>query len=186
MLRLKHAFPVAATLLLVVAAWLLFGDRGTAPALAPLAPAETDYYVHDFTLLTSDEDGRWRYRLEAEHMLHFPATEHWEMQAPRLVVFTREGPNWYGVAEQGRAWDEGEHIRLDGDVRFWQVPAPEAPSVVVNSADVRVRPLEEYAESDALSVVTRSYERMEGIGARIWFDRQEVELLSNVNARFEP
>lgn len=186
MLRIKHTFPIATALLIAVAAWLLFGERQPAPDLAPLAPAETDYYVRDFTLLTSDDDGAWRYRLEAEHMLHFPATEHWEMEAPRIKVFTQEGPNWYGIADRGRAWDEGEHIRLDGAVRLWQAPTPTGTSLIVTSSDVRVRPVEDYADSDTYTVVTQGRDRMEGIGARIWFDRQQVELLSNVKAHLEP
>ncbi len=188
MFRSKRWFTLVSAMVLALLAWLMFDDRPPSQDEAESSPPpDTDYYVAHFTLMGSDASGRWSYRLQAERMLHFPATEHWEFEAPQVEFFSAEGANWYGVAERGRAWDEGEHVLLLGEVNLWRPASEQNPALWLDTSEVHLLPAQNQAHTDQAALLrqdTGSY--IQGVGARIWLDQERVELQSRVRARYEP
>ena len=64
-----------------------------------------------------------------------------------------------------------------------EVAAPELP-VVVTTRDVRLRPKEQYAETDAPVNIARGPDTIDAIGARVFLDQGIVELLSSARGRY--
>jgi lipopolysaccharide export system protein LptC len=187
MFRSRGAFTVASLLLLAVLAWWIADER---PALQPV-PLErpddqSDYYLRNFTMMTSGDDGLWNYRLEAQRMLHFPKTEHWEFEAPRLEFYTEQGANWYGEAERGRAWAAGDEILLQGEVHLWRPGSEVNVETRLETSEVHLHTQQRYAQTEAHAVLRQPAGRIEGIGAHAWLDEQRVELQSKVRGFYEP
>ncbi|RFA30289.1 LPS export ABC transporter periplasmic protein LptC [Alkalilimnicola ehrlichii] len=184
----RRLFPLVSLVVMAVMAWWVFDEREQPPP--PTAeeqpPEETDYYARQLHLLTSGADGRWRYRLEADDMMHYPRTEHWEFDTPRLELYTEDGANWYGTAERGRAWADGDEVLLQGQVRLWRPAGETREATQLDTAEVHLQTQEHYAETDQLAVLTQESGRIEGIGARAWLDEGRIELLSRVRAHYAP
>lgn len=182
--RLLSAMVV--TLLALLGVWLVHQeDRRRAQPREAESP-RADYYLRGFSLQSSDEQGRWRYRIDGERMLHFPQTGVWTMESPTMTFFTAQGSPWYGRAERGRAWSGGEEAELLGPVELWR-PASEANrAVTLDTRDVYLRPQENYAETAAPVVIQQERFRLEGVGARAYLDKERYELLSQVRGRYVP
>lgn len=164
--------------------WLSRDDAPGLPAAEP-ATASSDYYLRDFSVLSSAEDGRWQYRLESSEMQHLPEGDRWEFQAPRMTLFSADGPDWHGRAESGEAFADSERIELHGEVVF-ERPAGESDSATtITTRDVRLRPADDYAETDAPVTITQDNLLTRGTGARVFLAEQRYELYK-VDALYQP
>ena len=57
--------------------------------------------------------------------------------------------------------------------------------ISVESREVRVRPKEDYAESDETTVIRTDEWVKRGIGMRAWTEREQLQLLEQVKGRYE-
>lgn len=184
----KRLLPALAILGLALASWWPFGREPT-PEQVAAVPTEPrpDYYLRDFTADRSDETGRWNYRIHAQSMFHFPDSESWTLDAPRLIFFGEDGVNWLIRAERGRVWSEGEEAELLGEVILERPKAPERPSLTLVTRDMYLRPPEHYAETEAPVLITQAGQgELRGVGARAWLDKELYELLSQVEGHYVP
>lgn len=184
----RRLFPVVATALLAALAWWQFGERRPpAPELdVEEAERRADYYLRGFELLSSGEDGRWRYRLQGERMLHFPDDGSWTLQAPALSLLTESGAPWRGEAPRGQVWNDGREARLHGAVTLRRAESAANRPVTIQTREVYLRPQEHYAETAEPVTVTQDASRLEAVGARVYADQERYELLSEVEARYAP
>ena len=181
----RRLFPWVSLLVLALLAWWMIDERPDYRPPPDRAPQDTDYYAENFSLMSSDAAGRWSYRLEAANMLHFPASEHWEFLAPRIEFYTERGANWYGVAEHGRAWSEGEEVLLQGEVRLWRPASAVNPATQLDTAEVYLRPTEQYAQTEQPALLRQETSRVAAVGFRAWLGEERIELLSRVRAHYE-
>lgn len=185
----KRLLPALAVLGLAVAAWWPLSRQQAPEPVVTAVPGEPrpDYYLRDFTVDRSDASGRWDYRIRAESMLHFPDSESWTVDRPRLSFFGEDGVTWLAQAESGRVWADGEEAELLGEVILERPPGPERGPLTLITRDLYLRPGEHYAETRAPVLVRQAEQgELRGVGARAYLDEERYELLSQVKGNYVP
>jgi len=185
----RRLLPALTVALLIGLAWWLFG--GASPertASRETAKARTlpDYFMDDFVLRAANKNGSWRYDITGKRMVHLPRQGVWKFQSPEIVLFTKRGAPWYGTAPRGKAWNDGNDALLMGKVHFWRPASPANERATIDSSNVALRPNEDYAQTQALTIFHQGSARMQGVGARAYLDQQRIELLSQVRGTYVP
>ena len=81
---------------------------------------DPDYYIENFTAVGMDEDGRRRYLLEAERMVHYPDDDTALLDYPHIVQFREGFAPRHTYSESGWMSSDGNEILLTGDVKVIQ------------------------------------------------------------------
>ena len=111
----QRLLPILLALLAILAWWLSLMREG--PRLAQdTPPGEPDQVVEGLRITTLDEAGQPQRRLVAREARHYPGGAGSELDAPRLTLFTAEGPPWRLKSERGWVAEEAAEIRLRGEV----------------------------------------------------------------------
>lgn len=178
---------LAALLAAVFIGWRLLGGQAERPPpeIGDEA-AQSDYYVTGARLLQTSDLGQPEYAATSIRMTHQQDQDIWLLQAPTIEVFTEAGEPWYGRAEHGRIWADGEEAELQGEVRLWRNASAENRPVTIDSSDVYLRPQQKYAETAAPVEVWQQQNRLVGTGARVYLDEERYELLSDVRGHYAP
>jgi len=181
----KALLPVLAVLALALG-WRLLNDDGAQPPELRGEEARSDYYVTGARLTQTDPQGRLEYAITAARMLHRPDLDSWLLEAPAMTFFTEAGEPWYGRAERGRVWADGDEAELLGEVRLWREGSAMNRPVTIDTRDVHVRPPQKYAETAAPVAVRQQQNRLDAVGARIYLDEDRYQLLSEVRGHYVP
>jgi lipopolysaccharide export system protein LptC len=80
------------------------------------ARPQVDADADQITLTQFDEVGRAKYKLFADKMTHFERTDDVDLVKPRLISLRLDQPRVEVVAQQGHVENNGERVRLSGDV----------------------------------------------------------------------
>jgi LPS export ABC transporter protein LptC len=78
--------------------------------------ARVDADADQITLVQFDEVGRAKYKLFADRMTHFAETDDVELIKPHLVSLRPDQPRVEAVARRAHVENNGERVRLSGDV----------------------------------------------------------------------
>lgn len=98
--------------------WLQYGIIEEQP-IAEDTPErhDPDYYIENFTAVGMDKDGRRRYILEAERMVHYPDDDTALLDSPHIVQFAPGVAPQHTYSESGWMSSDGNEILLTGNVR---------------------------------------------------------------------
>lgn len=143
-----------------------------------------DYYLENFAFTAMDTTGAPEYRLIADLMQHFPDDDTVALTSPQMTFYRDAERPWHAQAETATVFDDGERIHLFGTVTMRQEVSPPELPVVVTTRDVRMRPREQYAETDAPVNIVRGPDTIDAVGARVFLDEGIVELLSSARGRY--
>ncbi|MEJ2379683.1 MAG: LPS export ABC transporter periplasmic protein LptC [Gammaproteobacteria bacterium] len=180
----------AAVSLVGVAAVVMLGwwlqEQITRPPQPAASRAERapDYYLDDFTLIDMNRQGQPRSRLSAERMTHYAYDDHAELTQPRLLFYPHGGAPWHVRAERGRVSDNNKLVDLLGPVHIERPASTDNRPVTVDTRDLAVYPADSYATSKAHTVIRSQASMLEGVGMRVWFTQQRLELLSQVRGSY--
>lgn len=182
----RWTFRIVTAALLVAVGWWVLDEETHEPVTADPEEGEQrpDYFMEEFTLTATGDGGKQRYRLESPHMEHFRGRDEWLVDTPRVTYFADSGKPWRLHAERGRAWNRVEDVHLQGEVTIRRDAGAEHPPANVDTSEVFLKPDQRYAETDEHAVYWRDGVRMEGRGLQAWLDREELDLLSEVQGRY--
>jgi lipopolysaccharide export system protein LptC len=172
---------VALFLLLAAAAlgsgWLM--NRASRTETAPAAGVylDPDYYMEDFTTVTMGEDGVPMNKLYAVYMEHNPVDDTLELYNPKLEIFRENDDPLFISADKGWSTNDNEVVLLRGKVRLWEENRAGEVTLNVETAEVRVLLLEEYAETDQNAIIVANGTTVTGRGVRAHFDEGRMEIL---------
>ncbi len=145
-----------------------------------------DYYVEDFSVTNMDMDGKLEQTLSAERMLHYPDDDSTELTRPHLVIYEEGVPPWKIKSETGWMSGDGQLVLLNGVVKIDRAAAPGIRPVHINTRDLRVRPKENYAETDEKVRVHSLGDIQTSVGMQAWLDEPiRLKFLSKVRGHYE-
>jgi len=145
-----------------------------------------DYYVEDFSVTNMDIDGKLEQTLSAERMLHYPDDDSTELTRPHLVIYEEGVPPWKIKSETGWVSGDGQLVLLNGAVKIDRIAAPGIRPVHITTRDLRVRPKENYAETDEKVKVRSLGDVQTSIGMQAWLDKPiRLKFLSKVRGHYE-
>jgi len=186
--RLRKSFvPLLVVLVAGLSVWLFQGQPDKGPVVTPQARGVPDSFMENFTTQVLDEQGRPQYQLRASHMAHYVDAGRSEFTQPEFTAFQPDGQRWTAVAETGRAENGSEQVFLEGAVTIRRYPDVMAPAnLQINTRDVRVRPADDYAETDQTATVVQGENTLKTVGLQMYFREGQVQLLSQVRGIYAP
>lgn len=85
---------------------------------------DPDYYMENFTAVGMDEEGRRKYVVEAERMVHYPDDDTALLDNPHIIQYQPGVAPRHSYSESGWMSSTGNEVLLTGNVRVIQ-GAPE-------------------------------------------------------------
>lgn len=118
------ALPVLLMGLLAAATWWLVKNTPVPGEQRAKAPPrhEADVVMRGFSVDSHSPDGVLFSRLDGAEARHFPDTDTYELDAPRVRRVDAQGRVMLASARAGLANADGSHVQLSGDARVMREP----------------------------------------------------------------
>ena len=177
---------LALIILSAVSGWML--DTFSPPAKKVEQPLrhDPDYYMDDFNAITMNVSGDPRYSLQAKRLNHYPDDDTTELNRPHLEIHQEDASLWKIDADRGWISSDGELILLLGGVHIHRSSSMDARTYSLNTEELRVRPDDEYAETDKHVTIKSGRDTTEAVGMRAYIKEGKLQFLSKAQGRYEP
>jgi len=183
----KFFAPLLVALVAGLSVWLFQEQPDKGAVVTPRTQGVPDSFMENFTTQILDEQGRPQYQLQATHMAHYADDDHSEFTQPEFTAFRPDGQRWTAVAETGRTKNGSEQVFLDGTVTIQRYPDMTSPAnLQIHTRDVRVRPADDYAETDQTATIVQNNDTLKTVGLQVYFREGRVQLLSQVRGVYAP
>jgi lipopolysaccharide export system protein LptC len=138
-------------LLLLVAAlavWLNSAVQGVPPKSDGSKRHDPDSMVENFVAKQFAPDGRIRYTLAAQKMVHYPDDDTSHLTAPRFEAFEQDTPPLTVSAQTGMLTQKGDEVFLYGDVLMVREATATTPRMTLRTSYMHVIPDSGIAQTD--------------------------------------
>jgi lipopolysaccharide export system protein LptC len=125
------------------------------PNLSIVRPNSPDFETERLVITQFDGQGRAKYKLFADKLVHFGETDDVELSSPRLVSLRPDRPQVEVRAERGRVENTGEKVHLHGDVVLTRTAAGATPAMRVETPYLLALPDEDKYSTDQPVLVQR-------------------------------
>ncbi len=145
-----------------------------------------DYYLSDFTLLSTQADGKMRYHLKALHLIHQQSTGSSEIFKP--VFEAQDVANTHLMIEAEKALQKKRNgsIELIGNVKVIKKGNEKTTGFQLATENLTYNPQTQTLQTKAAILLESSSGFIRGVGLTSQLDQQEIRILSNVHAEFIP
>lgn len=169
----------------IFSGWLLQTAERASTALPGKERHDADFYLKDFTLTTMDKAGALRNRLTSPYMVHYADDDTSEVDEPRMQIFNKDAPPWHIDAGRGIILSEGKTVFLRDGVIIRQIDEQQKRYTTLRTADLTVKPDDEYAETASPVNFTDSAGNVvDAVGMRANLRDERLELLSQVRGTY--
>lgn len=142
-----------------------------------------DFFSVGYTKIEMDSQGLLKSRLDADKMTHFSDDETTELDKPVMTFYKTDTPTWIIRSETGLRPADGKVLFLNGKVFINREQAPGVTPIKVNTTNLRVKPDENYAETDEWGEIITPSDWISGVGMQINFiEPIHLEVLSKVRS----
>jgi len=175
----------ALILLLLISFWLLRSSQDEAQT-STQEEHVIDYMLRDLSTTTFGQDGKPHRTLNTPELKHYQDDDTSELLAPHIVAHQGAQPPWNIYSDTGWVSGDGELILLNGKVKMRREAFADNPSMNVDTKNLRVRPNEDYAETEErVKVRSSNGDRVDGVGAQVWLaEPMRLLLKSNSKAHY--
>ena len=188
---MRRSRPLFALVLVVAAAfsWWLAEQAGP-PAVQQAerhGPRAIDYYVTNLDVTRMTAEGSPAHRLRAQKLRHFTDDDTTELQQPHLTVYQREAPPWEVNAERAWVSPDGSLLLLAGEVLLEREGDADDRPMRILTRELRVRPQQDYAETDEKVRVESDTDWLDAVGMQAWLrPPSRLKFLSQVEGYYVP
>lgn len=161
--------------------YVLSRDEGPPPLVGP---PRSDYTLTDFELIALDQQGLESFSATGPLLTRHPFLGSLDIDQPRFQVPDGKGGIWNARANDAWVRPDAGQIRLLGDVQVL-APGTAGKAAKLVSELIDVFPKERRLASDDAVTVTGPGSILSGVGMRADMQTRFVELLSEVQARYE-
>mgnify|MGYP000312310238 CR=1 FL=1 len=183
----KLLTPFLAAIIAGLSIWLFQGQPDKEPVVAARTQGAPDSFMENFTTQVLDAQGHLQYQLQATHMAHYADDNHSEFSQPQFIAYRPDGQRWTVVADSGQSLDGSKQIMLMGAVTLKRQANDTAPvTLEIRSRDVKIRPADDYAETDQHTTIIRNEGTLETTGLQVHFREGQIHLLSQVRGIYAP
>ncbi|KEA63260.1 hypothetical protein ADIMK_2784 [Marinobacterium lacunae] len=180
-IRLLIALAIIAPVLIF---WGFSGDTLQQPSGSSKENAASiDFFMHDARTVYWSPEGDLAREWQTPELKHYPLRSRSELLEPETSMPTPEGGLYKMRANEGWIVDDQSQIQLAGDVEVHHNPQS-GPNGVLTTSSLTIYPPRNIARTDAPAKLVRDGEQTETVGLEVYFDQQRIELLSNVQGRY--
>jgi lipopolysaccharide export system protein LptC len=186
-LQLSAYLPLALMAALALATWWLLKNSPVPPAPVEQRPAssEPDYTMTQFSLERFDAAGQQRLRIDGDHLRHFPATDHVEIDVARIRSVATDGRVTLARAQRAVANGDGSEVQLIGGAEVSTQDAAGTP-VVMRGEFLHFFVVLERVSSDQAVQVQRGGTEVKAAGLNYDHPTQQLELQGPLRAVLSP
>ncbi|MCA0901731.1 LPS export ABC transporter periplasmic protein LptC [Microbulbifer agarilyticus] len=143
-----------------------------------------DLIIRDARTRHYNIDGNLAYEVDAERItfFRFARRDRADLTEPRMMFYQGENTKWRTESRKGIAFNNGQRVVLQGDVSVAELPQP---GITLRTPKIILKPREEFAETDKVVTITDGANVTTGKGLRADLKQDKVEILSNVESRYE-
>ncbi|BAL23080.1 LPS export ABC transporter periplasmic protein LptC [Azoarcus sp. KH32C] len=155
-------YPIIA--LLVVSGATLWLERitgGDDTRSAGQVRTEPDFTADQVRMINFDKTGRQHFELFADRVIHHPQTSLTELQNPRLR-YDISGRELNITAQHADVLNEGNEVRMSGNVHARRAAIPGSPELTLASATLTVWPDDEKAQTNDPVTLTQGNSTAQG------------------------
>jgi lipopolysaccharide export system protein LptC len=128
-----------------------------------------DYYMDDLMLRQFDRNGRLSHRLLARDLQHYRDSGLMQLASPHYVLYEQGNPTWIIDADKGELSRDQTLLKLFGRTTIEREGDEDHPAMHMLTADLRIYPQKEYAETDEAVTVTSEQNWIKSTGMQAWF-----------------
>ena len=131
-----------------------------------------------------NSEGTLAYEVDAERVtfFQFARRDRADLTEPRMMFYQGEHSRWRTESRTGVAYNNGQRVVLQGDVSIKELPEP---GITLRTPRIEIKPREEFAATDKIVTITDGPNRTTGKGMRADLKQDKVEILSDVESRYE-
>jgi len=106
----------------LLSVWLQFGiiERQSVQKFDGDQRHDPDYYMENFTAIGMDKEGRRKYVVEAERMVHYPDDDTALLDNPHIIQYQPGRAPRHTYSESGWMGSDGNEVLLTGNVKVIQ------------------------------------------------------------------
>ncbi len=185
---MKHARTIAQLLVLFVGAALIVWELVPAPetemeekrlAFVP------EWFGEDVRVIEMNENGLPKREFHADKMVHYREQNMTDLFKPHFTLFNEKNEPWHLEGDKGRTFHgkrttDIDRLDLWKNVTLWQETA-KRPTRMTTST-IAIFPEKEFAQTDQAVAMNQPGQILTGVGLKAFFDKQAVELLSQVRS----
>lgn len=173
-------------LLLGAAYWLSQQVRPLPPGMDSSKRHDPDFIVDNFYATTISTEGKPRFIISAQQMLHYPDDDTTHLQAPRLTSLPPDGPALYAYANRGTVSGKGDEIFLHEEVKLVRAASATQSEMVFSSSYLHVIPDLDLADTDQPVSLVDAHNRINAVGMQLDNKARVIKLLAQVNSEHDP
>ncbi|MCK5896654.1 MAG: LPS export ABC transporter periplasmic protein LptC [Cocleimonas sp.] len=156
---------------------------------------QIDYYLSDFSLLNTHSDGKMKYYMQGQHLVHKNSTGSSEIFQPIIQATDNNGDSLFIQAKKAQQKESQNLIELVGFVHIKKTnnTSPQTESLENRATEFSLTtdhlsfdPIKREIFTDATVTFTTKDGLLTGTGLHSQLDQQELRILSNVHAKFDP
>lgn len=142
--------------------------------------AQVDADADQVTMIQFDSAGRAKYKLFADKMTHYAQSDDVDLVKPRLFSLRPDQPRVQASALLAHMENDGERIRLAGNVSLTRDSPPGLPPLRVNTQAMLVLPDQDRYLTDLPVTVERGADTITAVGMDLNNVTQQVAFQSDV------
>jgi len=146
---------------------------------------DTDLFFENSIITTMGPDGKPKNKLVSEKVTHYPDDDTTEIIKPDITLYKEGQPPWHVTAHRGWVSSDGDNVLLRGDVVIDRPSAGRVQAARLTTSEIRIRPKDQYAETDKPVTMTSDSYRTQSVGMRIYLQQGKLQLLGNVKGHYE-
>lgn len=184
--RLRSWLPIVPLILLLGATWWLNTQVQEPTAASGKALRhDPDYVVDNFTATTLDKNGKIRFVMSAQKMLHYPDDDTTLLENPRVFSYTPEYPPMRMTALKGEISSKGEEVILRNDVNIVRPAFANRSELTFDTQMLRILPNQNIVNTDQPVKMQDARSVIHATGMELDSKARIVKFLSQVTSTHE-
>ncbi|RVU86146.1 LPS export ABC transporter periplasmic protein LptC [Leucothrix sargassi] len=179
-------FCVLAVITGSAATWLNLSWKSIEQLSNSPSESRIDYYLNDFTLMATDANGKVRYHVAGQHLTHNQASGSSEIYVPLIEARAEDGELVTIKAQKAIQESKSGNITLNDEVKLHKPLFEQSPEFSLTTQNMTYRPSNNTISSmDDIELISEQG-FIRGTGFETNLEEQELRILSNVQAEFNP
>ena len=167
-------------LLAVATGWFLQKPDTGSPA-STARKQGPDMFADQIDVTVMNESGQPLYHITADHLIHSPDTDRFDLTLPFIELKRATGDNWNITSERGQMTDKGDELWFLGKVNIHRMGGR---PLHIQTSDLLVKPDEELAETENGVSISAAQYKIDAVGLKADFRNGLLEFRSRVRGTF--
>lgn len=178
-------FLIIACVIAIAGTWLNKLWQEQQQFTEKLDRSQIDYYLSDFSLVSTDTDGQPLFMLSGDHFIHRRKEKESEIYQPAILI-NAEGESLSIHAEEARHF-ANEDVELIGDVTISKPESERMMGYEARTSNLTYSPsLDKISTEQALSFTSTDNAKISGIGLVHDLKNDVIQIQDKVHAEYLP